>query len=103
MGYSIDNKGKYFTPRISKHVLRIVVRVGDRILRGCFHLTPDNRLKDELNNGEAFAAITDVEIRDALDERVLAQTPLIIINKGQILWIYPSDEEVESTAPDTNG
>jgi Family of unknown function (DUF6812) len=101
MEFRVDAKGKYFTTHVSKQSVAIVARVQDAIIEGVVHLAPDNRLKDELNGGETFIAVTDAQVLDATSRRVLYSPPILILNKSQIAWISPREidqPQVESAS-----
>jgi hypothetical protein len=93
--YRVDEKGKYFTTHVNKHAVSVVARVQDSIVQGTMHLTPENRLKDELNNHETFVAITDAEVWALNGARPLYSTPALIVNKNQIAWIFPRHSETQ--------
>ena len=92
MEFRVDAKGKYYTPHVSKQSVDVTVRVGGSIVRGTVHLAPDNRLKDELNGGEAFIAITNAQVWEVNGAQPLYSTEVVIINKDQIDWIFPSEK-----------
>ncbi len=98
MSYRVDEKGKVFTTHISKRSVAVIAQVRDMIIHGTIHLTLDNRLKDELNDGEKFMAITDAAIRDPQNDQARHTAPVIIINKEHIVWILP-DESVPAESP----
>jgi hypothetical protein len=93
MDTRIDHKGKYFTERISKHHVAVVARTAGEFVHGVACLTPDNRLKDELNGTEGFLAILDAEVRDGLDKLVLYSAPVVLLNKQQLVWVLPLGHE----------
>ena len=62
MDYRVDEKGKVFTTRVTKASVTVTARVGDSIVQGTIHISPENRLKDELNHVENFIAITDAQV-----------------------------------------
>jgi hypothetical protein len=99
MDFRVDAKGKYFTTRVSKHSVAVIARVQDSIIQGAAHLAPDNRLKDELNSGEAFIAVTDAQVWDANRSRLLYSAEVIILNKNQIAWIFPGEAERPDAEP----
>jgi hypothetical protein len=92
MDSRIDHKGKYFTEHISKLRVSVVARAGDEFVHGVACLTPDNRLKDELNGSELYLAILDAEVRDGTDQRVLYRAPVVLLNKQQVLWVAPLED-----------
>ncbi len=93
MDYRVDEKGKVYTQHVSKLPVPVIVRVEDALIHGTVHLTPGNRLKDELNGDEAFIAITQVKVSAGASQRPLFETEVLILNKQRITWIYPSEPE----------
>jgi hypothetical protein len=101
MDFRVDAKGKYFTTHVSKQSVAVVARVQDSIVQGTLHLAPDNRLKDEMNSGDTFLAITNAEIYAVGGDRLLYSSEVLIVNKDQIDWIFPREHvqpEAESNA-----
>lgn len=94
MEYRIDEKGKVFTTRMTKRAVSVVACIGDLIVRGTIHLKPDNRLKDELNDNEQFIAFTQAQISERRSKRVLYKTDALIVNKAQIVWIFPREPDL---------
>ncbi len=93
MDYRIDEKGKIYSKHVTKRSVAVVLRVEETIISGTVHLTLDNRLKDELNSGETFIAITSAKLADANSGRTLHESEVVLINKNRITWIYPSETD----------
>ncbi len=91
MDYRVDEKGKFYTQRVNKRMVAVTARLADTIVHGTVYLTLDNRLKDELNTGDTFIAITKAEIMDAHSDRTLFETEVLIVNKTQLVWIFPRE------------
>ena len=96
MDFRVDAKGKYYTTHVSKQSVAVIARVQDSIVHGTVHLSPDNRLKDELNDNETFLAITDAQVWEVDGARPLYSTQVLMLNKSQIVWIFPR----ETTQPE---
>lgn len=99
MEFRVDQKGKYYTTHVTKNAVSVIARVQDSIVQGTLHLAPDNRLKDELNGSETFLAVTDAEVWPIEGKRPLYSTEVLIVNKTQIVWIFP--RESSSPEPET--
>jgi hypothetical protein len=97
--YQVDEKGKFFTAHVTKLRLPITVCVGNWIVEGTVHLKSDNRLKDELNDGETFIAITQARVWETDSDKPLYEPEVLIVHKNQIIWIFPR-ESTAPTAPD---
>ncbi|MGB8646914.1 MAG: hypothetical protein WCF84_16880 [Anaerolineae bacterium] len=95
MDQRFDEKGKYYTTRIHKRSAPVQALVNGMRISGMIHLLQDNRIKDELNNGEHFIAITQAEIRDLSTGVVVAKDETAIVNKDHVVWIIPREEAQE--------
>lgn len=93
MDYRVDEKGKVFTERMTKKRVPVTVAVGDLVIRGFVHIKPETRLKDELNEGETFIAITDASVSTRASKNQVYKTTALIVNKAQIVWIFESESE----------
>ena len=101
MDFRVDAKGKYYTTHVSKQSVDVTARVKDSIIQGTIHLAPDNRLKDELNGSETFLAVTNAQVWAVDGTQPLYSTPVLMINKDQIAWIFPHEQaetEAENAA-----
>jgi len=86
-----EEKGKIFTPKITKDQRQVLIQTTSQKIRGYFHVQTDLRLLDELNESNHFLALTDVEILDG-NEIILHKSNFLAINTDQIIWILPTDE-----------
>lgn len=93
MDYRVDAKGKYYTTHVSKRNVPVIARVPGGVVHGMAYLTLDNRLKDELNTGETFLALTDVQVFDESAERLLYESDVLLVNKRHLIWIIPRESE----------
>lgn len=92
MDLRIDDRGKYFTPRVSKESIVAAIRTTDHFVTGMIYVRPDQRLKDELNlSQERFIAVTDARIYDAQGTTVLFESSFLAIASAQIIFITPMD------------
>jgi hypothetical protein len=89
-----EEKGKIFTPKITKDQREVLIQTTTQKIKGFFHVQMDLRLLDELNESNHFLALTDVEILD-VNEIVIYKSNFLAINTDQIIWILPSDEIIE--------
>ncbi len=91
----LDDRGKFYTERVRKTCVevRIVTILGD--VHGYVHITPDQRVKDLLNNGsEQFLAVTNatLQVYNSRD-RESQQIEFIALNKQHIVSLIPVDED----------
>ncbi len=99
MNYRIDPKGKVFTTHVTKRSLAVILSLGNSIIHGMVYLMADNRLKDELNEGEQFIAVTDAQVYQPGSETPIYESPTLIVNKQQIGWIFPKEPVVQPEEP----
>src|SRR6185295_7810743 len=80
MDMRIDEKGKFFTPRVAKDTLTAFIRTGDQIIVGHVYVRPDKRLKDDLSEDTSrFLAVTDARVYDAESEKLLYHSSLLLV------------------------
>ncbi len=85
-----DEKGKFFTKAVTKKPVAAVIQLVDFRVNGYIHIRPDERLKDELDQGELFLAITEATLYDR-ENQILFTTSFMAVNRQHILWIIPQD------------
>ena len=86
-----DEKSRSFTRVITKKPVGVLIQTTTHFIRGCIHIRPEDRLKDELNHGEAFLALTNAFVYDNQGNQ-LFESDFITINCSQIVWLIPEDE-----------
>lgn len=92
MDLRIDDKGKYYTQRVTKDMLPAFIRTAEQVIVGNIHTRPDRRLKDELNEDTArFLAVTDARVYDSSNEQLLYHSALMLISYTHIVMISPLD------------
>jgi hypothetical protein len=102
VNYRVDDKGKFFTAHVTKLRLPVTACIGNWIVEGTVHLKSDNRLKDELNDGETFIAVTQARVLEIGSDKTAYETEVLIIHKSQIVWVFPRESAAPSTeAPAT--
>lgn len=81
-----------FSSLVEKEKHPVSVDCISHLLHGDIHISSEeNRVKDAINNpGEQFIAITDVEIVDKEDGELDYKSPVLIVNKGNIVWVSPA-------------
>jgi hypothetical protein len=95
----LDNKGKFYTEVISKNLVKVSLRTGVDLLSGNLHITPGQRLKDELDQQDQFIALTDGDLISENGE-VIRSFDFIAVKKEQIIWVI---EEESRDSDSTQG
>lgn len=95
MSIRFDEKGKFFTDVISKDTIPVVIQTIKQRIHGNLHIRPDQRLKDEINIGDQFIAITDGKIYSD-EQDLLYKCDFFAINRDHIVWILPEAEVVDT-------
>ena len=99
MDLRIDQKGKYYTPRIAKNALVAYVRTNDNVIVGQLYARPERRLKDELNDDQSrFLPITDAAVYSPTGETLLFRSAFLLVAYEHIALITPL-EAVEADQP----
>ena len=88
---SFDEKGKIFTPVISKKPIPVIIQTTLNRIEGKIYVRPDERIKDEIDRQETFLAVTEAKIFSLSDE-MLYSAGFIAVNRQQIVWILPSGD-----------
>ena len=96
MVYEYEGKGKIFTDVVRKHPLPALIQTVTHQIRGYVHVSPGERVKNELDRNELFLAVTAAEIMDA-SGKVIYQAPFIAVRREQIVWVIPLDEEAKAS------
>lgn len=91
MDYRVDEKGKYYTGRVTKQTIQVVIATPTHIVRGTVYVMLDSRLKDDINNPERFIAVTDAEVFDPNCTTGLYHSDVLLLNKDQIVWMLPQE------------
>jgi hypothetical protein len=86
-----DEKGKFFTPVISKNPVAVIIQTVNHRITGNIHIRPEDRIKDELDRNEDFLAVTDAIILDN-DGKQIASAKFISVNRHQIVWVLPIND-----------
>ncbi|MDZ4717723.1 MAG: hypothetical protein SH847_04585 [Roseiflexaceae bacterium] len=97
MDVRIDEKGKFFTPRVAKDALQALVRTADQHIIGYLYLRPDKRLKDEINEDTSrFLPITDARVYHAATDDFIYHASFILVSYEHIVSITPVESISES-------
>jgi hypothetical protein len=86
-----DEKGKIFTPIVSKKKMEVVVQTTTHRMIGFLHIHPETRVKDELDKSPQFIALTDARVIDE-NGKDLYLTNFLVFNRDQVIWIIPVSE-----------
>ena len=88
----VDEKGKVFTQRVRTQDVEVNITTIAGTLHGFIHVSPGNRLKDQLNTrDELFLAITNATSRSH-DGKNGVHLDFIAVNKHHIVSVVPVDE-----------
>lgn len=91
MSTRYDDKGKFFTDRVTKEQIPVVIQTVFGRIEGFFHVMAGARLKDEINNAEQFVAITNAKIYDLRGDCQLV-CEFLSLNRDHIIWLAPQAE-----------
>ncbi|HBY09256.1 MAG TPA: hypothetical protein DEH22_16310 [Chloroflexi bacterium] len=91
MSIRYDEKGKFFTDIITKDTVPSIIQTLVTRIQGSLHVRVNERVKDELNRGEQFLAITDATIFNLQGQKIY-QAEFLLVNRDHVIWIIPDDE-----------
>ncbi len=86
-----DEKGKIFTPRVTKEPVRVIIQTLTHRILGEVHVRPDYRLLDEINQSNQFIAVTHAAVLDARGVEIYS-SEFLSVNRDQIVWMLPMEE-----------
>jgi hypothetical protein len=92
MTIEYDDKGKFYTDIVKKLPVSVMIQTVTHLVRGLVHVREGERLKNELERAEMFLAVTNAAVYGA-DDKVLYSVPFMALQRAQIIWIMPADEE----------
>ena len=99
MSIRYDDKGKFFTDIITKDTVPSIIQTLVTRIQGNVHVRINERVKDELNRGEQFLAITDANIFN-LEGQKIFDAEFMLLNRDHVIWVIPDDENtVRYTEP----
>jgi hypothetical protein len=98
MELHIDDRGKYFTPRINKESVFSVIRTSEHLIVGHIHVRPEHRLKDEINGDrDRFLAITDASVYDSTGVQLLFTSSFLLLAYNHVVLISPIEAVSDAT------
>jgi len=97
MTIEYDEKGKYYTDIVKKIPVPVVLQTATHLVRGLVHVREGERLKNELEREEAFLAVTNASVYGP-DDKALFTMPFMAVQRAQIVWIMPVDEEQKDSS-----
>jgi hypothetical protein len=95
MTIEYDEKGKFYTNRITKTSKSVVIQTTTHLIRGLIHVKLGERIKDELDNDVIFLAVTNATVYDAKGY-IIYHTPFLSVQRGQIVWIMPAEDAAKT-------
>ena len=92
MTTEFDFKGKHDTNVVNKISIPVTIKTSTSLIKGTFHIRPDFRIKDALNDPEdgIFIAITNAVVYDSLGAK-LHSRDFLALNKNTIEWLIEDD------------
>jgi len=100
MTIEFDDNGKFYTEIITKTPIPVVIQTTTHKIHGNIHITPDRRLKDELDLPEKFMAVTDAIVYSQ-DGQILHWAGFMAVVRDEIVWVIPDSDIKDS--PERNG
>lgn len=95
MNIRYDDKGKFFTDVITKDAVPSIIQTLVSRIQGNMHVRINERVKDELNRGEQFLAVTDADIYNLQGQKVRS-AEFMLINRDHVIWILPDEGSTQN-------
>jgi hypothetical protein len=99
MTIEYDEKGKFYTDVVKKLPISALIQTTTHLVRGLIHVRQGERLKNELERDEKFLAVTQATVH-AADDKVLFTSPFMALQRAQIVWLMPTEEDQEDITND---
>jgi hypothetical protein len=97
MDVRIDEKGKFFTPRVAKDAMQALIRTADEHIIGYLYVRPDKRLKDEINEDMSrFLPVTDARVYAVGTDSFIYHSSFLLVAYEHIISITPLEAISES-------
>lgn len=87
-----DDKGKIFTPVVSKKRISVTIQTATHRITGNIHVRHDHRLKDELDCAETFIAVTEAKVFDP-NGTMVYESDFLAVQCQQIIWLLPNEQD----------
>ena len=91
MSIRFDEKGKFFTPIVSKKANPVILQTLLHRIEGNIYTREEERIKDMVNKADTFVALTDVVVYNTQDAKIY-ETNFILVNRDHIVWMFPVDK-----------
>lgn len=91
----VDEKGKIFTPVVTKQPLAVTIQTDLHLIRGNVYIKPDERLKDALTADDPYLAVTDARVFNKENEQVY-HCNFMTLNQAHIIWLIPDEDLIEN-------
>jgi hypothetical protein len=86
-----DEKGKFYTDVITKETVPAIIQTRASRIRGLIHVRHEQRVKDALEEGGQYLAVTNATVYDD-QGRVLYEDKFIAIHQAHIVWVIPEGD-----------
>ena len=92
MSIHFDEKGKFFTDVVTKSPHSVVIQTLIHRIEGHIFVRDKERVKDAINTGEQFIAVSDATIFNS-QGKLIYEKNFLIVNCDQIVWMIPNENE----------
>lgn len=93
MDLRVDQKGKFYTPRVSKETIAVLIRTSEHLIVGSIFVRPGYRVSDELNDPKlTFLSVTNARVYDAPGVELLYATGFLLVSAAQVVMLTPLED-----------
>ena len=90
MSMRYNDKGKFFTDRITKDAVPAIIQTLAHRIEGDLYARLEERFIDALNKDEQFIAVTDAVVYNARGQQ-LYQSDFLVVNRDHVVWMIPKE------------
>ena len=91
MSMRYNEKGKFFTEKITKDATPTIIQTLVHRIEGDLYVRLDERFIDALNKNEQFIAMTNAVVCNSHGQQ-LYQSDFLVVNRDHVVWIIPKKE-----------
>ena len=90
MSIHFDEKGKFYTDVVTKSPHPVVIQTLIHRIEGFIFVRDEERVKDAINAGEQFIAVSDASIFNS-QSKLIYKKDFLLVNSDQIVWVIPNE------------
>ena len=90
MNLRYNEKGKFFTDRVTKDAMPAIIQTLTHRIEGNLFVRLDERFIDALNKCEQFIAVSNAVVFSSHGQQ-LYKSNFLVLNRDHVLWMIPKE------------